>query len=86
MDPEIGEQALGRKVESLVQCLLPDAPKGWRWARLGRLSVGEGRVESCCPSHARGEMEQPSPLQMSDRVVTWRKSQQALSCCREVPE
>jgi hypothetical protein len=50
----LGKQALG-EVESLVQCLLPDAPEGWRWARLGRRPVegGMGRVALPIPCQRR---------------------------------
>jgi hypothetical protein len=37
----VRKQALG-EVESLVQCLLPDAPESGRWAGLGRPPVGRG--------------------------------------------
>jgi hypothetical protein len=51
----LGDQMLGRKVESLVQCLLPDAPEGGRWARLGQPPVerGTGRVVLPIPCRRR---------------------------------
>jgi hypothetical protein len=38
----LGEQALGRNVESLVQCLLPDAPKA-KGLEMGEVGLATGR-------------------------------------------